>query len=51
MNAPTALIKVEVETSSPPKRKLSRKAQLTHVHRRRDEELSKTRIQQTKRWR
>ena len=40
MNAPTALIKVEVETSSPPKRKLSRKAQLTHVHRRRDKELS-----------
>ena len=40
MNALAALIKVEVETSSPPKRKISRKVQLTHVHRRRDEELS-----------
>ena len=40
MNAPAALIKVEVETSSLPKRKISRKVQLTHVHRRRDEELS-----------
>ena len=40
MNAPAALIKVEVETISPSKRKISRKAQLTHVHRRRDEELS-----------
>ena len=34
MNAPAALIKIEVETSSPPKRKISRKAQLTHVQRR-----------------
>ena len=40
MNTPAALIKVEVETSSPSKRKISRKAQLTHVHRRRDEEPS-----------
>ena len=39
MNAPAALIKVQVEISSPPK-KISRKVQLTHVHRQRDEELS-----------
>ena len=38
INAPAALIKVEVKTSSPPKRKIS--PQLTYVHRRRDEELS-----------
>ena len=39
MNAPASLITVEVETSAPPKRKISRKAQLTHVHRRKDKEL------------